>query len=103
VCGIVASVGRGRASESQFLHRLCAAIAMPNIHCRRTKRRQLGGSSHKLSLQERDDLRFACAVTKEKLLKLIHATDEDLEPRQDHVVRLEDLMVKLSKGCSPSN
>jgi hypothetical protein len=57
----------------------------------------------KLSLEERDDLRFACAVTKEKLLKPIQATDEDLERRQDRVVRLEDLMVKLSKGCSPSN
>ena len=31
----------------------------------------------KLSLQERDDLRFDCAVTKEKLLKLIQATVDD--------------------------
>jgi hypothetical protein len=36
----------------------------------------------KLSLQERDDLWFACAATKEKPLKLIQATDEDLERRQ---------------------
>jgi hypothetical protein len=44
----------------------------------------------KLTPQERDDLRFACALAKERLLELIQASDENL------IIRLENLVVRLT-------